>query len=84
MTESDFLTKIRPVVRFLNLVWKVYVYFLILVIILFIGLFILEIESPFPELSENMALLFFIFNVSILPVFILIAIAEYILSKKGY
>ena len=84
MAESDSLKKISKVIRLLNLLGKIYLYLLILVIVLFVGFLILGIDSPLPELSENMTLFFLILNSSLLPFFILIAIAEYILSKKGY
>ena len=84
MTESDSLTKISTIVRFLNLLGKIYIYLLILVCVLFIGFLILGIDSPFPELSENATRFFLILNSLILPFFILIAIVEYILAKKGY
>ena len=84
MAGSDSLNKISKVIRFLNLLGKIYLYLLILVIVLFVGFLILGIDSPLSELSENMTLFFLILNSSILPFFILIAIAEFILSKKGY
>jgi len=84
MTESDSLKKISTIVRFLNLLGKIYLYLFILVAVLFIGFLILGIDFPFPELSENTMRVLLIFNSLILPFFILIAIAEYILAKKGY
>ena len=84
MTESDSLTKISTIVRFLNLLGKIYLYLFILVAVLFISFLILGIDAPFPELSESTMRLLLILNSSILPFFILIAIAEYILAKKGY
>jgi hypothetical protein len=84
MTNSDSLKKVSTIVRFLNHLGKIYLYLFILAVSLFICFLILEIDFPFPELSENMTQLLLILNSLILPFFILIAIAEYVLAKKGY
>ena len=82
MVESDFYLKVVPVVRFLNVIGKLYVYFFIAHALLSIGFTLLNIDfDPLPPYINS---LLFLLNACILPFLILTAIAEYVLAEKGY